>query len=211
MREASTYSWGKSTAHDRWSMSEVESDSDFQLDAGLRAQALLPLVYEQLRRLARQKLAREAPGHTIQATALVHEAYLRLARTKRPKENWDGRTQFFCAAAEAMRRILVEDVRHRRRKKRGGDRQREEFHSHLALAPEYSEDLVALDAALTKLAMTDPVAVELVKLRYFAGLTMSEAADSLGLAPRTAERMWSYARAWLHREVAAPAADDPES
>lgn len=161
---------------------------------------LLPVVYEELRQLAARKLAHEQPGQTLQATALVHEAYLRLVKPG-DAPAWSGRRHFFAAAAEAMRRILVESARRKRRLKRGGELVRTEFDEQLALAPEVQEDLIALDAALTRLAATDKVAADLVELRYFAGLTMTEAADSLGLAPRTADRTWAYARAWLHREI----------
>jgi RNA polymerase sigma factor (TIGR02999 family) len=161
---------------------------------------LLPLVYDELRKLAEQKLAGETPGQTLQPTALVHEAYLRLAGDNE-EQHWDGRGHFFAAAAEAMRRILVEKARQKATLKRGGDRDRMEIAESLLAAPEPREDLLALDAALTKLAETDKQAAELVQLRYFAGLPLREIADFLGLSPRTADRLWAYARAWLHQEI----------
>jgi RNA polymerase sigma factor (TIGR02999 family) len=164
------------------------------------ASQLLPLVYDELRKLAAQKLAGETPGQTLQPTALVHEAYLRLAGESE-EQNWDSRGHFFAAAAEAMRRILVERARHKGTLKRGGDRDRMEMAESLLAAPEPREDLLALDAALTKLAETDKQAAELVQLRYFAGLPLREIADFLGLSPRTADRVWAYARAWLHQEI----------
>jgi RNA polymerase sigma factor (TIGR02999 family) len=164
------------------------------------ASQLLPLVYDELRKLAAQKLAGETPGQTLQPTALVHEAYLRLAGEDE-KQHWDNRGHFFAAAAEAMRRILVEKARQKATLKRGGDRDRMDMAESLLAAPEPREDLLALDAALTKLAETDKQAAELVQLRYFAGLPLREIADFLGLSPRTADRLWAYARAWLHQEI----------
>jgi RNA polymerase sigma factor (TIGR02999 family) len=161
---------------------------------------LLPLVYDELRKLAAQKLAGETPGQTLQPTALVHEAYLRLTGEDE-EQHWDGRGHFFAAAAEAMRRILVEKARQKASLKRGGDRDRVDVAENLLAAPEPREDIVALDAALTKLAETDKQAAELVQLRYFAGLPLREIADFLGLSPRTADRLWAYARAWLHQEI----------
>jgi RNA polymerase sigma factor (TIGR02999 family) len=164
------------------------------------ARELLTLVYDELRRLAGRRLAGEAPGHTLQATALVHEAYLRLVGT--PKgERWENRRHFFGAAAEAMRRILVESARGRHSQKRGGGRSREDVDDLNVVAPEPSDDLLAIDPALDKLAAGDPRAAELVKLRYFVGLSLPEAAEVLGISPRTADRTWAYARAWLHREI----------
>src|SRR5262245_34479476 len=157
---------------------------------------LLPLVYEELRRLAAQKLAREAPGQTLDATALVHEAYLRLVGPAQ-EQPWDGRGHFFAAAAEAMRGIPVENAGRKRSGKRGGDRARRELDPSGLAAPEASEDLLALDEALTRLAAADPQVAELVKLRYFAGLTIPQAARHLGISPRTADAWWSYARAWF--------------
>jgi RNA polymerase sigma factor (TIGR02999 family) len=164
------------------------------------AEQLLPLVYEELRKLAAQKLAQERPGQTLQATALVHEAYLRLvgAENARP---WSGRGHFFAACAEAMRRILVESARRKRSLKRGGGRPRQDLDDVPLAGPPVREDLLALDEALTKLAATDRPAADLVRLRYFAGLTLPQAAEALGMSPRTAGRLWAFARAWLRREV----------
>src|SRR5438270_5317613 len=164
------------------------------------ASQLLPLVYDELRQLAAQKLARETPGQTLQPTALVHEAYLRLVGEDE-EQHWDSRGHFFAAAAEAMRRILVEIARHKASLKRGGDRDRVDVAESLLAAPEPREDLVALDAALTKLAQTDQQAAELVQLRYFAGLPLREIAEILGISPRTADRLWAFAKAWLHEEI----------
>jgi RNA polymerase sigma factor (TIGR02999 family) len=164
----------------------------------LAAEQLLPLVYEELRKLAAQKLAQEKPGQTLEATALVHEAYLRLVG---PAEGrvWDSRGHFFAAAAEAMRRILIENARRKRRLKRGGKCERLDL-ADLDIAVEAPcDDLVALDEALDKLAEKRPELAELVKLRYFAGLTVSEAARVLRISTSTADRHWTYARAWLYR------------
>jgi RNA polymerase sigma factor (TIGR02999 family) len=163
------------------------------------AQQLLPLVYEELRRLASQKLASEAPGQTLQPTALVHEAYLRLVGHE---QHWDSRGHFFAAAAEAMRRILVENVRRKRSLKKGGGRVREPLDEVQLAAPEPVEDLLALDEALDKLAAKDSVKAELVKLRYFAGMTIEEAAAALDISTATAKRYWTYARTWLYQEIA---------
>jgi RNA polymerase sigma factor (TIGR02999 family) len=168
------------------------------------AEQLLPLVYDELRRLAAQRLAQEKPGQTLQATALVHEAYLRLVDVKKA-QHWNSRGHFFAAAAEAMRRILVEQVRRRRRLKRGGGRQRLDLDEMEISVEGPSDDLLALDEALTKLAEKHPEKVELVQLRYFAGLTVSEAAKVLGISTSTADRYWTYARAWLYRELASEA------
>jgi RNA polymerase sigma factor (TIGR02999 family) len=165
------------------------------------ARELLPLVYDELRRLAAQRLAREAPGQTLQATALVHEAYLRLVGSQ-PDRPWDGRGHFFAAAAEAMRRILVENARRRHRLKRGGDRARVGLQNAEPTAPETDDDLLALDEALDRLAKQDPVKAQLVQLRVFAGLTVVQAAEILGLSKSTADRYWAYARAWLRVEIA---------
>jgi RNA polymerase sigma factor (TIGR02999 family) len=161
---------------------------------------LLPLIYDELRKLAAQKLAQEKPGQTLQATALVHEAYVRLVDVDRPQP-WNSRGHFFAAAAEAMRRILVESARKRGRQKRGGDRQRLDLESLQLAVPEVSDDLLALDEALAELARNHPEKAELVKLRYFAGLTVGEAAQALGISPSTADRHWTYARAWLYRRM----------
>jgi RNA polymerase sigma factor (TIGR02999 family) len=160
------------------------------------ASQLLPLVYEELRRLAAQKLAREQPGQTLQATALVHEAYLRLVDVGK-KQHWDGRRHFFAAAAEAMRRILVDNARRKRTRKHGGGRQRLDLDGAELHAPTVSEDLLALDGALDRLATAHPQVAELVKLRYFAGQSIPQAAATLGIAQRTAYGWWAYARAWL--------------
>jgi RNA polymerase sigma factor (TIGR02999 family) len=164
------------------------------------AEQLLPLVYDELRRLAAQKLAQEKPGQTLQATALVHEAYLRLVDPDREK-NWDSRGHFFAAAAEAMRRILVDSARHKESLKRGGRLARADIDERLVPQPQISEDVLAVDRALTKLADVDKKAAELVQLRYFGGLTLPDAAQILGISPRTAGRLWSYARAWLRQEI----------
>ena len=164
------------------------------------AEQLLPLVYDELRKLAEHRLAHEKPGQTLQATALVHEAYLRLVDA-RQGEHWNSRGHFFAAAAEAMRRILVEHARRKHRLKHGGGRARVVLDPALIAAPAASEDLLALDEALNKLAEHDPPVAELVKLRYFAGLTNRQAAAALGIAPRTADLHWSYARAWLLAEL----------
>ncbi len=175
------------------------------------ARELLPLVYDDLRRLAARRLAREAPGQTLQATALVHEAYLRLVSGD-PERPWNSRGHFFAAAAEAMRRILVENARRRRRLKHGGDRGRVDLEVAEPPAPETEtdHDLLALDEALEKLAEKDPVKAELVQLRVFAGVTLAEAAEILGLSTSTADRYWAYARAWLRVEIAGRDPSAPE-
>ena len=162
---------------------------------------LLPLVYEELRLLAAQKLSHEPPGQTLQATALVHEAYIRLIGDE--PQNWNSRGHFFAAAAEAMRRILVENARQKRGLKYGGRLQRVdlddivvgETNEHVA------DDLILLDEALAKFAKTDRLKADLVKLRYFAGLTIQQAAQALNISHATAERHWDYARSWLHTEI----------
>jgi RNA polymerase sigma factor (TIGR02999 family) len=164
------------------------------------AEQLLPLVYEELRKLAAQRLAQEKPGQTLQPTALVHEAYLRLVDVEKAP-SWNSRGHFFAAAAEAMRRILVENARRKRSLKHGGGRARADLDQAEPAWPERREDVLALDEALTRLAATDPVAARLVQLRHFAGLTQPEAAEVLGVSARTAGRLWAFARAWLRREV----------
>jgi RNA polymerase sigma factor (TIGR02999 family) len=166
------------------------------------AEQLLPLVYDELRRLAAQKIAQEKPGLTLQATALVHEAYLRLVDSERVS-SWNSRGHFFAAAAEAMRRILVEQARKRARLKRGGDRQRQPLDLDLLQlsVPAVADELLALDEALVELAHKHPDKAVLVKLRYFAGLTVDEAAHSLGISASTADRHWTFARAWLYRRI----------
>jgi RNA polymerase sigma factor (TIGR02999 family) len=164
------------------------------------AEQLLPVVYDELRKLAAEKMAQEKPGQTLQATALVHEAYLRLVDVKQA-QHWNSRGHFFAAAAEAMRRILIESARGKAREKRGGDWQRVDF-EELNVATSISPDqLVSLDDALARLAALDPLAGELVKLRYFAGLALDQAAAALGVSTATAYRHWAYARAWLHSEL----------
>jgi RNA polymerase sigma factor (TIGR02999 family) len=165
------------------------------------ASQLLPLVYDELRKLAAYRLAHQTPGQTLQPTALVHEAYLRLVGDPEGQD-WDSRGHFFAAAAEAMRRILVENARRKGRRKRGGSLTRRDLVDAEQLTePEVSEDLLALDEALTRLASVDAQAAQLVQLRYFAGLSIPETAQTLGISPRTADRLWAYARAWLLREV----------
>ena len=173
-----------------------------QIEAGDPSAAgqLLPLVYDELRKLAAAKLAQEKPGQTLQATALVHEAYVRLVGPA-DAERWDNRGHFFAAAATAMRRILIERVRRKKRKIHGGDHRRQEFDPDLVAIPAQDDDLLALDAALAKLAEQDPVKSRLVELRFFAGLTGDQAALILGISPKTADRYWVYARAWLRREM----------
>jgi RNA polymerase sigma factor (TIGR02999 family) len=170
------------------------------------AEQLLPLVYEELRRLAARNLAREKPGQTLTATALVHEAYLRLVASPgresgEPEPRWDSRGHFYVAAAEAMRRILVENARRKKSLKRGGGLVRQELVEAELAAPEPRTDLLALDEALERLAARDRVKADLVKLRYFAGLTGAQAAQALGVSRATADRYWAYAKAWLHREI----------
>jgi RNA polymerase sigma factor (TIGR02999 family) len=164
------------------------------------AERLLPLVYDALRRLASRRLEREAPGQTLQATALVHEAYMRLVGGD-PGRRWDGRGHFFAAAAEAMRRILVDRARDRRRLKRGGGLGRVDLDLGAVPLDAPGDDLIDLDEALTDLGREDPLCARLVALRFFAGLTQAEAAEALGLARRTADRHWSYARAWLYERL----------
>jgi RNA polymerase sigma factor (TIGR02999 family) len=162
------------------------------------ASQLLPLVYEELRRLAAQKLAQEAPGHTLQPTALVHEAYLRLLGQE---QRWDHRGHFFASCAEAMRRILVESARRRKAQKRGGEAKRVEWNDQLAIAQTPDDDLLALDAALNDLEQHDPQTAQLVKLRTFSGLSHQQTAEALGITRRQADRLWSVARAWLYQRI----------
>ena len=164
------------------------------------AEQLLPLVYDELRQLAAQKLAQEKPGQTLQATALVHEAYLRLVDVDKA-QHWNSRGHFFAAAAEAMRRILVDNARSKRSQKRGGGRARQPVEEARLVAPKPVQDILGLDEALDRLAARDRQAAELVKLRYFAGLTSQQAAEALGVSSRTAERLWAYARAFLLKEL----------
>jgi RNA polymerase sigma factor (TIGR02999 family) len=175
------------------------------------AESLLPLVYDELRKLAAARLANEAPGNTLGATALVHEAYIRLVASPHgevgEEPRWNSRGHFFAAAATAMRRILIERARRKQRAIHGGGRQRQELHPELVAAPAANEDLLALDAALTKFAERDPVKARLVELRYFAGLTGDQAAQVLGISPKTADRYWVYARAWIRREMEGGNAD----
>jgi RNA polymerase sigma factor (TIGR02999 family) len=173
-----------------------------QIDQGdpRAAEQLLPLVYDELRRLAAQRLAQEKPGQTLQATALAHEAYLRLVDGK-PAQHWNSRGHFFGAAAEAMRRILVESARSKAREKRGGDWKRVDFETLDITTSVSADQLVALDDELERLAAADQLGGELVKLRYFAGLSLDQAAAGLGISTATAYRHWAYARAWLRSEL----------
>jgi len=163
------------------------------------AEELLPLVYEELRGLAVRRMAREPPGLTLQPTALVHEAWLRLAGEN--KEHWLGRAQFFAAAAEAMRRILIERARRRRAAKRGGNAEQLQLEESRLADPGPTEEMLSVHEALDRLAAEDPQAASLVKLRYFVGLDMAESAEALGLPIRTAERLWTFARAWLRGAI----------
>jgi RNA polymerase sigma factor (TIGR02999 family) len=164
------------------------------------AEQLLPLVYDELRKLAAAKLAREKPGQTLQATALVHDAYLRLVDVERA-QNWDSRGHFFAAAAEAMRRILVEQARRKGRLKRGADFTRQDLDVIDIASPVEPDEILAIDAALSKLASTNDRAAQLVNLRFFAGLTIREAAEALGVCSRKADQIWAYARVWLLAEM----------
>ena len=179
------------------------------IDAGDRRAAadLLPLVYEELRKLAAARMAGESPDHTLQPTALLHEAYLRLIGPA-DRDRWHNRGHFFAAAAEAMRRILVEAARRKKADKRGGGRHRVDAATVEIPALEVGDDLVAIDAALDRLAALDPVKADLVKLRYFAGLTIERAAGALGISPATANRYWAYSRAWLFQQVAGDTASE---
>jgi RNA polymerase sigma factor (TIGR02999 family) len=182
-------------------MSDVTRLLDAAANGDRKAAAeLLPLVYDELRKLAAARMAAEKPGYTLQATALVHEAYLRLVGPANGPR-WDGRAHFFAAAAEAMRRILVEAARRRAAARHGGAMHRQPLDPEAAAVPQHREDLLALDEALDRLAAEDPLKADLVKLRYFVGLTLPEAAAALGLSERTAGRHWAFARAWLRRAV----------
>jgi RNA polymerase sigma factor (TIGR02999 family) len=165
---------------------------------GKATEELLPLVYDELRRIAAQKMTGEAPGHTLQATALVHEAWMRLAGSK---QDWENRAHFFSAVAEVMRRVLVEHARRKQAQKRGAGATAEPLTESTLVLAAPAEELLAVHEALDALAQTDRPAAELVKLRYFVGLTMEEAASAMGLSKRTAENVWTYARVWLHREI----------
>jgi RNA polymerase sigma factor (TIGR02999 family) len=174
------------------------------------ADKLLPLVYEELRKLAAVKLAQEKPGQTLQATALVHDAYVRLVDVEKAQQ-WDSRGHFFAAAAEAMRRILVEKAVKKRRPKHGGGLKRVDLDMACTLAGDGTDDLLALDEALTKFASVDPAKAKLVKLRFFGGLTIPEAADVLGISVATGERYWTYARVWLYCELGGNETEDESS
>ncbi len=183
-----------------WSVSDVTRIRD-RVEQGdpKAAEELLPLIYDELRGLAAHKMANEPAGHTLQPTALVHEAWLRLAGEQ--KEHWAGRAQFFVAAAEAMRRILIDRTRRRLALKRGGAAEHEPLEESRIAQAVPTDEMLAVHAALDRLALQDPPAADLVKLRYFVGMTMSEAAAALGVPQRTAERLWTFARAWLRREM----------
>lgn len=188
-------------------MSEVTQIlSDLAQGDAHAAGQLLPLVYDELRKLAAARLAQEAPGNTLNATALVHEAYLRLVGPQ-GAARWDSRGHFFAAAAEAMRRILVDAARRKRTEKHGGHRRRVELPDVPAKPDVADEQLLALDTALTRLAAEDPVAARLVELRHFAGLSIEDAAATLGLSRATAYRQWTYARAWLRDAVSRAESD----
>jgi RNA polymerase sigma factor (TIGR02999 family) len=167
------------------------------------ARDLLPVLYDELRLLAAQRLAHEPPGQTIEATALVHEAYLRLVGSD-PERPWNGRGHFFAAAAEAMRRILVENARRKRRYRHGGGLDRIDLDRIDVAAEQASNELLALNDALDRLAEEEPTVAEIVKLRHFAGLTIEQAASVLGISVRTANRHWAYARAWLYQQLSPP-------
>ncbi len=175
-------------------LSQIESG-----DPGA-AEQLLPLVYSELRKLAAARLAHEKPGQTLQATALVHEAYVRLVNVDETQQ-WNSRGHFFAAAAEAMRRILVETARRKQRIKHGGERSRVDLDEACSISSAPSDDLLALDEALAKLAVEAPAKADLVKLRYFAGLTVEEAAAAMDISPATAKRYWAYSRAWLYNAL----------
>lgn len=175
-----------------------------QIESGDRqaSERLLPLVYDELRKLATARLTGERPGQTLQATALVHEAYVRLVDDQRV-QNWEGKGHFFAAAAEAMRRILIDRAKARAAQKRGGDRRRIDFDSVDAMVEASPSQMLAIDEAIQQLAELDNTAAQLVRLHCFAGLTIAQAAESLGISVATGYRHWSYARVWLHRELSA--------
>jgi len=182
-------------------MSEVTRIlSAIERDEARAGEELLPLVYDELRRLAASQLSHERPGQTLQATALVHEAWMRLAEAEDLK--WEGRKHFFAAAAQAMRRILIDNARRKQRQKHGGGLERVDVEEIQLPESLPSDRLLALDEALTELAGHDPQAAELVQLRFFAGLTQQQSADLLGISRRTADRTWAYARAWLFQQIA---------
>ncbi|TWU28774.1 ECF-type sigma factor [Novipirellula artificiosorum] len=164
------------------------------------AEELLPLVYDELRKLAAIRISREKPGQTLEATALVHEAYLRLV-DQESDQQWDSRSHFFAAAAEAMRRILIDRARSKQSLKHGGDHQRMDFEIHCPASKETPERLLAIDEALSKLQQEHPQVAELLTLRYFAGVPMKDAAELLGISPATAKRRWAFARAYLYGEL----------
>ena len=163
------------------------------------AEELLPLVYDELRKLAAHKMANEAPGHTLQPTALVHEAWLRLVGSGDPQ--WNGRGHFFAAAAEAMRRILIEVARRKQRQRHGGGQAREELDESRLVLERPSDEMLAVNEALERLTHEDALAADVAKLRYFVGMTLPEAAEALGISPRTADRIWAYARTWLRVQI----------
>jgi RNA polymerase sigma factor (TIGR02999 family) len=195
---------GRAPPHREGSMGDVTRILEaIEHGDAVACEGLFPLVYDQLRRLAARQLAQEAPGQTLQPTALVHEAYLKLVDVARAR-GWQSRAHFFAAAAEAMRRILVDRARKKHSKKRGGQVVRVDLDEANVAAPETAEEVLAVDEALDDLARADPQAAELVKLRYFAGLSIPEAAELLNISPRTADRVWAFARAWLRRAIAKP-------
>jgi len=200
------HAWGQDVAREPSSLSVPPMSEVTRILSAIEqgdahaADQLLPLVYDELRQLAAQKLAQEKPGQTLDATALVHEAYLRLVDTEKA-QTWNSRGHFFAAAAQAMRRILVENARRKGSLKRGGSRAREELDPETLVVPQIPDELLALDEALSQLATTDPQAAELVNLRYFAGLTVKQAAEVLGISSRSADFLWAFARAWLLRKI----------
>ena len=174
-----------------------------QIDAGdaQAAEQLLPVVYDELRKLAAAKLAQEKPGQTLQATALVHEAYMRLLGSEQQERAWHGRGHFFAAAGEAMRRVLVDQARRRKAAKRGGEVKREELHESAIEAPRSAEELLAVDEFLDQLSEVNPLAANLVKLRFYAGMNTRDTAEALGISVRSAHDVWTYARSWLHQRI----------